>query len=169
MCIRDSIKRMTVDNFKSQNRGGKGIKGMQTIDEDFIADLLMTTTHHYIMFFTNFGRVYRLKAYEIPEASRTSRGTAIVNILQMNPGEKITAIIPIKDFEENKNLFMITKNGIAKKTSVMEYMNVRKNGLAAISLRDDDELIEVKITDKNTEIFLVTKHGICLLYTSRCV
>ena len=158
------IKRMTVDNFKSQNRGGKGIKGMQTIDEDFIADLLMTTTHHYIMFFTNFGRVYRLKAYEIPEASRTSRGTAIVNILQMNPGEKITAIIPIKDFEENKNLFMITKNGIAKKTSVMEYMNVRKNGLAAISLRDDDELIEVKITDKNTEIFLVTKHGMCIRF-----
>ena len=157
------IKRMTVDNFKSQNRGGKGIKGMQTIDEDFIADLLMTTTHHYIMFFTNFGRVYRLKAYEIPEASRTSRGTAIVNILQMNPGEKITAIIPIKDFEENKNLFMITKNGIAKKTSVMEYMNVRKNGLAAISLRDD-ELIEVKITDKNTEIFLVTKHGMCIRF-----
>ena len=158
------IKRMTVDNFKSQNRGGKGIKGMQTIDEDFIADLLMTTTHHYIMFFTNFGRVYRLKAYEIPEASRTSRGTAIVNILQMNPGEKITAIIPIKDFEENKNLFMITKNGIAKKTSVMEYMNVRKNGLAAISLRDDDELIEVKITDNNTEIFLVTKHGMCIRF-----
>ena len=124
----------------------------------------MTTTHHYIMFFTNFGRVYRLKAYEIPEASRTSRGTAIVNILQMNPGEKITAIIPIKDFEENKNLFMITKNGIAKKTSVMEYMNVRKNGLAAISLRDDDELIEVKITDKNTEIFLVTKHGMCIRF-----
>ena len=158
------IKRMTVDNFKSQNRGGKGIKGMQTIDEDFIADLLMTTTHHYIMFFTNFGRVYRLKAYEIPEASRTSRGTAIVNLLQMNPGEKITAIIPIKDFEENKNLFMITKNGIAKKTSVMEYMNVRKNGLAAIRLRDDDELIEVKITDKNTEIFLVTKHGMCIRF-----
>ena len=124
----------------------------------------MTTTHHYIMFFTNFGRVYRLKAYEIPEASRTSRGTAIVNLLQMNPGEKITAIIPIKDFEENKNLFMITKNGIAKKTSVMEYMNVRKNGLAAISLRDDDELIEVKITDKNTEIFLVTKHGMCIRF-----
>ena len=116
------------------------------------------------MFFTNFGRVYRLKAYEIPEASRTSRGTAIVNLLQMNPGEKITAIIPIKDFEENKNLFMITKNGIAKKTSVMEYMNVRKNGLAAISLRDDDELIEVKITDKNTEIFLVTKHGMCIRF-----
>ena len=158
------IKRMTVDNFKSQNRGGKGIKGMQTIDEDFIADLLMTTTHHYIMFFTNFGRVYRLKAYEIPEASRTSRGMAIVNLLQMNPGEKITAIIPIKDFEENKNLFMITKNGIAKKTSVMEYMNVRKNGLAAISLRDDDELIEVKITDENTEIFLVTKHGMCIRF-----
>lgn len=158
------IKRMTVDNFKSQNRGGKGIKGMQTIDEDYIEDLLMTTTHHYLMFFTNFGRVYRLKAYEIPEASRTARGIAIVNILQLNPGEKISAMIPIKDYEENKNLFMVTKKGIVKKTSVMEFSNVRKNGLAAINLRDDDELIEVKTTSNETEIFLVTKHGMCIRF-----
>ena len=114
------IKRMTIDNFKSQNRGGKGIKGMQTIEEDFIADLLMTTTHHYVMFFTNYGRVYRLKAYEIPEASRTARGTAIINLLQLNPGEKISAIIPVKDYEDDKNLFMVTRRGIVKKTPVME-------------------------------------------------
>ena len=158
------IKRMTVDNFKSQNRGGKGIKGMQTIEEDFIADLLMTTTHHYVMFFTNYGRVYRLKAYEIPEASRTARGTAIINLLQLNPGEKISAIIPVKDYEDNKNLFMVTRNGIVKKTPVLEYSNVRKNGLAAINLRDDDELIEVKITDADTEIFLVTRHGMCIRF-----
>ena len=158
------IKRMTIDNFKSQHRGGKGIKGMQTIEDDFIADLLMTTTHHYIMFFTNYGRVYRLKTYEIPEGSRTSRGVAIVNILQLNPGEKINAIIPIKDYEENKNLFMVTKRGIVKKTNIIEYSNVRKNGLAAINLRDDDELIEVKVTDKDTEIFLVTKYGMCIRF-----
>lgn len=158
------IKRMTVDNFRSQHRGGKGIKGMQTIEEDYIEDLLMTTTHHYINFFTNFGRVYRLKAYEIPEASRTARGTAIINLLQLNPGEKISAIIPIKDYDENKNLFMVTKKGIVKKTSIMEYSNVRKNGLAAINLREDDELIEVKSTDENTEIFLVTKHGMCIRF-----
>lgn len=158
------IKRMTVDNFKAQNRGGKGIKGMQTIEEDFIADLLMTTTHHYVMFFTNFGRVYRLKAYEIPEAGRTARGTAIINLLQLNPEEKISAIIPVKDFEENKNLFMVTRKGIVKKTSILEYSNVRKNGLAAINLREDDELIEVKITDEKTEIFLVTKYGMCIRF-----
>ena len=158
------IKRMTIDNFKSQHRGGKGIKGMQTIEDDFIEDLLMTTTHHYIMFFTNFGRVYRLKTYEIPEGSRTSRGMAIVNILQMNPEEKITAIIPVKDYEENKNLFMVTKKGIVKKTSIVEFSNVRKNGLAAITLKEDDELIEIKITDENTEIFLVTKQGMCVRF-----
>ncbi len=158
------IKRMTVDNFKSQNRGGKGIKGMQTIEEDYIEDLLMTTTHHYLMFFTNYGRVYRLKAYEIPEASRTARGIAIVNILQLNPGEKISAMIPIKDYEDNKNLFMVTKNGIVKKTPVMEFSNVRKNGLAAINLREDDELIEVKTTSRDTEIFLVTKQGMCIRF-----
>lgn len=158
------IKRMTVDNFKSQNRGGKGIKGMQTIEEDYIEDLLMTTTHHYLMFFTNFGRVYRIKAYEIPEASRTSRGTAIVNILQLNPGEKISAMIPVKDYEESKNLFMVTKTGIVKKTSIMEYSNVRKNGLAAINLKENDELIEVKTTDEDSEIFLVTKLGMCIRF-----
>lgn len=158
------VKRMTVDNFKAQNRGGKGIKGMQTIEEDYIEDLLMTTTHHYLMFFTNLGRVYRLKAYEIPESSRTSRGIAIVNILQLNPGEKISAMIPIKAYEENKNLFMVTKKGIVKKTSVMEFCNVRKNGLMAINLREDDELIEVKTTSMETEIFLITKHGMCIRF-----
>ena len=158
------VKRMTVDNFHSQNRGGKGIKGMQTIEDDYIEDLLMTSTHNYLMFFTNMGRVYRLKAYEIPEAGRTARGTAIVNLLQLNPGEKISALIPIKDYEENRNLFMVTKKGIVKKTSIMEYSNIRKNGLAAINLRDDDELIEVKSTDKDTHIFLVTKNGICIRF-----
>ncbi len=158
------IKRMTIDNFKSQNRGGKGIKGMQTIEDDYIEDLLMTTTHHYIMFFSNFGRVYRLKAYEVPEASRTSRGTAIINLLQLNPGESISAIIPINDYEENKNLFMITKKGIAKKTHIVEYSHVRKNGLNAINLREDDELIEVKITDADTEIFLITRNGMCIRF-----
>ena len=158
------IKRMTVDNFKAQNRGGKGIKGMQTIDEDYIEDLLMTTTHHYLNFFTNQGRVYRLKAYEIPEAGRTARGVAIINLLNLNPGEKITAMIPISNYDDNKNLFMITKKGIAKKTPLMEYSNVRKNGLAAINLREDDELIEVKVTDKESEIFLVTKFGMCIRF-----
>ncbi len=158
------IKRMTVDNFHSQNRGGKGIKGMQTIEDDYIEDLLMTSTHNYLMFFTNMGRVYRLKAYEIPEAGRTARGTAIVNLLQLNPGEKISALIPITDYEDNKNLFMVTKKGIVKKTSIMEYSNIRKNGLAAISLRDDDELIEVKTTDHETDIFLVTKYGVCIRF-----
>ena len=158
------IKRMTVDNFKSQNRGGKGIKGMQTIEEDFIADLLMTTTHHYVMFFTNFGRVYRLKAYEIPEAGRTARGTAIINLLQLAPEEKISAIIPVKEYEENENLFMVTRKGIVKKTPILEYSNVRKNGLAAINLREDDELIEVKVTKADSEIFLVTKYGMCIRF-----
>ncbi len=158
------IKRMTVDNFKSQNRGGRGIKGMQTIEEDYIEDLLMTTTHHYVMFFTNFGRVYRLKVYEIPEGGRTARGTAIVNLLQMNPGEKITAIMAVKQYEDDKNFFMVTRNGIVKKTSIMEYSNVRKNGLTAINLREDDELIEVKITDSDTDIFLVTRQGMCIRF-----
>lgn len=158
------IKRMTVDNFKTQNRGGRGIKGMSTIEDDYIEDLLMTNTHNYLMFFTNMGRVYRLKAYEIPEASRTARGTAIVNLLQLNPGEKISAMIPITSYEEGKNLFMITKNGIAKKTPIMEFMNVRKTGLAAIHLREDDELIEVKTTSKNSEIFLITKYGMCIRF-----
>ena len=158
------IKRMTVDNFKTQHRGGRGIKGMSTIEDDYIEDLLMTTTHHYLMFFTNFGRVYRLKTYEIPEAGRTARGTAIVNLLQLNPGEKISAMIPIREFTEGKHLFMVTKRGITKKTPIMEFSNVRKNGLAAISLRDDDELIEGKATDENSEIFLITKYGMCIRF-----
>ena len=160
------IKRMTVDNFRAQNRGGKGIKGMQTIEDDYIEDLLMMHTHYYIMFFTNFGRVYRMKGYEIPEAGRTARGTAIINLLQLNPGEKVNAVIPIPDDHEltGKNLFMVTKNGIVKKTPIDEFDHIRKNGLAAINLRDDDELIEVKLTDKDTEIFLVTKNGMCIRF-----
>ena len=158
------IKRMTVDNFKAQNRGGKGIKGMQTIEDDYIEDLLMTNTHDYLNFFTNYGRVYRLKAYEIPEAGRTARGTAIINLLQLAAGEKVSAMIPIKEYSEEKNLFMVTKTGIVKKTSLSEFMNIRKNGLAAINLRDDDELIEVKVTDSDSEIFLVTKQGMCIRF-----
>ncbi len=158
------IKRMTVDNFKAQNRGGKGIKGMQTIEDDYIEDLLMTTTHHYLYFFTSLGRVYRLKAYEIPEAGRTARGTAIVNLLQLAPEEKITAMIPIQEYDNEKNLFMVTKKGIVKKTSMMEFTNIRKKGLTAIILKDDDELIEVKITDKDSEIFLVTRLGMCIRF-----
>ncbi len=158
------IKRMTVDNFKAQNRGGKGIKGMQTIEDDYIEDLLMTTTHHYLYFFTSLGRVYRLKTYEIPEAGRTARGTAIVNLLQLVPEEKITAMIPIEESERGRNLFMVTKKGIVKKTSMEEFSNIRKKGLTAILLKDDDELIEVKSTDKDSEIFLVTKLGMCIRF-----
>jgi len=163
------VKRMSNDTFKSQHRGGKGIKGMQTIDDDYVEELFMTTTHHYIMFFTNTGRVYRLKAYEIPESSRTARGTAIINLLQLMPDEKITAAIPIRDYEEGKYLFMATKNGLVKKTRVQDYANVRKTGLAAITLREDDELIEVKITDNNQDIFLVTKYGQCIRFHEKDV
>lgn len=163
------IKRMSIDNFKNQNRGGRGIKGMQTIDQDYIEDLMMTTTHHYLMFFTNTGRVYRLKTYMIPEGSRTSRGTAIVNLLQMLPGESITAIIPMKEYDDDKFLFMATKNGMVKKTPMREYANVRKNGLQAIVLRENDELIEVKATDDTKDIFLVTKKGQCIRFHEKDV
>ena len=158
------IKRMDVDNFRSQNRGGKGIKGMQTIEDDYIEELLMTTTHHYLMFFTNTGRVYRLKVYEIPEAGRTARGTAIINLLQLQPEEKITAIIPVKEYHETDYLFMATRGGMVKKTPVKEYENVRKNGLQAIVLKENDELIEVKATDNTKDIFLVTKKGQCIRF-----
>ena len=158
------IKRMTVDNFRSQNRGGKGIKGMQTLEDDYIEELMMTTTHHYVMFFTNTGRVYRLKAYEIPEAGRTARGTAIINLLQLMPDEKITAVIPINRFEEGQYLMMATRNGLVKKTPIQEYANVRKVGLAAIALRDDDELIEVKATNNKKDVILVTKYGQCIRF-----
>ena len=153
------IKRMSKDNFKSQNRGGKGIKGMQTIDEDYIEDLILTKNHNYIMFFTNTGRVYRLKAYAIPEAGRTARGTAIVNLIQLLPGEKITAIISMKEYDDEKFLFMATRNGMVKKTPMREYANVRKTGLQAIVLRENDELIEVKATDNKRDIFMLTKFG----------
>lgn len=158
------IKRMSVDNFKSQNRGGKGIKGMQTIDEDFIEDLLMTTNHHYIMFFTNTGRCYRIKAYEIPEAGRTARGTAIVNLLQLQAGEKVTAAIPMREINDDKYLFMATKGGMVKKTRMCEYSNMRKTGLQAILLREGDELIEVKVTDNTEDIFLATKFGMSIRF-----
>ncbi len=158
------IKRMSVDNFKSQNRGGKGIKGMQTIEEDYIEELFMTSTHHYVLFFTNKGRAYRLKAYEIPEAGRTARGTAIVNLLQLLPEEKITAVITILEYEDHKYLFMTTKKGIVKKTQLSEYLNIRKSGLQAITLREDDELIEVKCTDNQKDIILATKNGMCIRF-----
>ncbi len=163
------IKRMTVDNFKSQNRGGKGIKGMQTLEEDFIEEIFMATTHHYIMFFTNYGRVYRLKAYEIPEAGRTARGTAIINLLQLQPEEKITAVIAMKEFNSSNYLVMATKKGIIKKTSMAEYANIRKTGLQAISLRDEDELIEVKVTDGEKNIILVTKNGMSICFHEKGV
>lgn len=163
------IKRMSNDTFKAQNRGGKGIKGMQTIEEDYVEELFMSNTHHYIMFFTNTGRVYRLKGYEIPEASRTSRGTAIINILQLIPGEKITAVIPIEQYLEGAYLVMSTKNGLIKKTPLQEYANVRKVGLAAITLREDDELIEVKFTNGKQEIILATKYGQCIRFKEKDV
>ncbi len=163
------IKRMTMDTFKSQNRGGKGIKGMQTLDDDYIEELFITTTHHYIMFFTNTGRVYRLKGYEIPEASRTARGTAIINLLQLMPDEKITAIIPIQEYSDGEYLFMATEKGLVKKTPIRDYANVRKTGLAAITLREDDKLIEVKITDNEKDIILVTKYGQCIRFNEQDV
>ena len=156
------IKRMSNDTFKAQNRGGKGIKGMQTLEEDYVEELFMTHSHHYIMFFTNTGRVYRLKGYEIPEASRTSRGTAIINLLQLMPGEKISAVIPIDEYRDGEYLFMATKKGLVKKTPIKEYANVRKTGLAAITLREEDELIEVKYTNNEQDILMVTKYGQCL-------
>ncbi len=163
------IKRMTVDNFRSQNRGGKGIKGMATIEDDYIEELLMTTTHHFLMFFTSAGRVYRMKAYEIPEAGRTARGTAIINLLQLQPEEKITAVIPINEFKKGNYLFMATRNGLVKKTPIEDYANVRKTGLAAIALREDDELIEVKFTDGKKDIILVTKFGQCIRFNENDV
>ena len=163
------VKRMSNDTFKSQHRGGKGIKGMQTIEDDYVEELFMTTTHHYIMFFTNTGRVYRLKAYEIPEASRTARGTAIINLLQLAPNENITAMIAIREYEDGNYLCMATKKGLVKKTPIGDYANVRKNGLAAITLREEDELIEVKISDNENDIILVTKHGQCIKFHEKDV
>lgn len=156
------IKRMSVDNFTAQNRGGKGIKGITTIQDDYIEDLLMCTTHSYVMFFTNMGRAYSLKAYEIPESSRNARGIAIVNLLQLQPDEHITATIPINEIDDDKYLFMVTKTGIIKKTKLYEYRNIRKTGLIAINLKDGDELIEVKQTTDKEEEYLITKYGMCI-------
>lgn len=163
------IKRMSNDTFKAQNRGGKGIKGMQTLDEDYVEELFMSNTHHFIMFFTSTGRVYRLKGYEIPESSRTSRGTAIINLLQLMPGEKISAVIPIEKYDDDSYLVMATKRGLIKKTPLKDYANVRKTGLAAITLREDDELIEVKFTDGKQEIILATKYGQCIRFSEEDV
>ena len=158
------IKRMTVDTFRSQNRGGRGVKGMQTLEDDYIDEMFITTTHHNLLFFTNTGRVYKLKAYEIPEAGRTARGTAIINLLQLLPEERVTAMIPVMTFDAGDNLMMATRKGLVKKTPLVAYANVRKSGLIAILLRDDDELIEVKITNKDKEPLLVTKYGQCIRF-----
>ncbi len=163
------IKRMTVDNFKAQHRGGKGIKGMQTIEEDYIEDMFMTTTHHYIMFLTNKGRAYRIKAYEIPEASRTARGTAIINLLQLQPGEKVTAGIALKEFDEERYLFLATKSGIVKKTKIKNFANIRKTGIQAINLKDDDVLIGAKATNNQKDILLITKHGMSIRFNEQDV
>ncbi len=158
------IKRMSIDNFKSQNRGGKGIRGMQTIDEDYIDELFVTKTHNYILFFTNKGRVYRLKAYVVPEGSRTARGTALINLIQLQPGEKITAVIASKEYNKTDYLLMATKNGMIKKTSLTEYGNIRRIGLQAIVLREDDELLEVKTSDNTKDVFMITKKGQCIRF-----
>ncbi|BAK46922.1 hypothetical protein CXIVA_09550 [Clostridium sp. SY8519] len=163
------IKRMNSENFHAQHRGGRGIKGMETIEQDYIKELFMTTSHHYLLFLTNLGRMYRLKAYEIPEASRTSRGTAIINLLQLQPEEKISAVIPVSEFDESKYLLMATRNGIIKKTSIAEYANIRKTGIIAINLRDDDELIDVSIADNTEDAFLVTKKGQCIRFHTKHV
>ncbi len=163
------IKRMNMDNFKAQNRGGKGIKGMETIEDDYIVEMLMTSSHDYLMFFTNKGRVYRLKAYEIPEASRTSRGIAIINLLQLQPDEKITSMIPIDEYKEGEYLLMATRSGIVKKTKITEYANIRKNGLAAINLRDDDLLIEVKKTNNTDDVMLFTRFGQSIRFNEKDV
>ena len=169
MTNRGYIKRMNPDFFRNQARGGKGIRGMQTIEDDFITDLLMTTTHRPIDFFTNKGRLYRLKVYQIPDASRTARGTAIVNLLQLQPDEKVTAMISYRKKSETKYLFMATKQGMVKKTELSAYMNVRSNGLAAIALREDDELIGVKASRGTEDVLLVTQNGQSILFSEETV
>ena len=158
------IKRMSVDNFHAQNRGGKGIRGIQTIEDDFIEDLLMTTTLNNVMFFTNKGRAFKLKTYQIPEAGRNARGVAMVNLLQLEADEHVSAVVPIREFTENKYFIMVTKKGLIKKTPQMDFKNIRKNGIIGISLREDDELIEVKTTDNTRDIFMVTRNGMCIRF-----
>ncbi|HCT64342.1 MAG TPA: DNA gyrase subunit A [Lachnospiraceae bacterium] len=160
------IKRTPLDTYKSQNRGGRGIIGMQTRDEDFVKDLFVSSTHDTILFFTNHGRVYRTKGYQIPEAGRAARGMAIVNLLEVAAGETISAVIPVKEFLEDKYLVMITKQGVIKKTDMMSYSNIRKGGLNAVNLRDDDELIAVLVTEKNDELFVATHNGMGIRFSS---
>ena len=161
------IKRMSPDNFKSQNRGGKGIKGMQTIEDDFIEDIIITSTHKNIYFFTNMGRVYKIKAYRIPDASRIARGNAIINLLDLKPEEKISAIIAEKNKKDQSYLFMATKHGIIKKLDLNEVSNIRRNGLKVINLIEDDELIEVKITSKDEDILLISRFGKCVRFSEK--
>ena len=163
------VKRMTPDTFRSQNRGGRGIKGMQTIEEDYIEDIFMTSTHDYLLFFTNNGRMHRIKAYQVPEAGRTARGTAVINLLLLATDEKITTVIPVKDFEPGQYLFMATRLGTVKKTPLEDFRNVRKSGIAAIVLKEDDELIEVKLTDGNRNIFIATADGQCMRFNEKDV
>jgi len=163
------IKRLPADTYKSQRRGGKGIMGITTREEDFVENLFITSTHNYILFFTNKGRVYRLKAYEIPETGRQAKGTAIVNLLQLNGDEKVTTVIPVEEYKEGLYLFMATKNGVVKKTDLMDYDNIRKGGLAAVALRDNDELIDVRLTDGASDIILVTKEGMSIRFFEKNV
>ena len=157
------IKRMTVENFRNQNRGGRGIKGMQTLDNDAVVDVMMTTNHHHMMFFTNKGRAYMLKAYQIPEASRTARGTALINLLMLQPDEHVTTVMPIRDYKgEDKYLLLATKLGMIKRVELEAFANIRKTGIIAMTLREGDELIEVKFTEKDEDVYLVTRKGMSI-------
>ena len=163
------IKRMPIDTYKSQRRGGKGITGIATREEDFVKQIFTTSTHDTVLFFSNKGKLYRLRGYEIPEAGRTAKGTAIVNLLSLDAGEKISAIIPISNFEDGKYLLMATRNGLIKKTALQEYNSTRKTGLLAITLKDDDELIDVRLTDGEDNVVLVTSKGMCITFDEKDV
>ena len=163
------IKRMPIDTYRSQKRGGKGISGISTREEDFVKQIFTTSTHDTVLFFSNKGKLYRLRGYEIPEAGRTAKGTAIVNLLSLDAGEKISAVIPISDFEDSKYLLMATKNGLIKKTPLQEYNSSRKTGLLAITLKDDDELIDVRLTDGQDNVVLVTEKGLCITFDEKDV
>jgi len=158
------IKRLRADTYKAQKRGGKGITGLSTREEDFVETLFVTSTHNFILFFTNLGRVFRIKAYQIPEAGRHAKGTAIVNLLQLDPGESVTAVIPIEEYKEGLYLILVTKNGTIKKTDLMEYDNIRKGGLIAVNLKENDELIDVKLTDGTKDILIVTQNGLSIRF-----
>ena len=160
---------MPVDTYKSQKRGGKGITGIATREEDFVKQIFTASTHDIILFFSNKGKLYRLKGYEVPEAGRTAKGTAIVNLLSLDPGEKISAVIPINNFSEGKYLLMGTKNGLIKKTALTEYNSARKTGLLAITLKDDDELIDVRLTDGEDNVVMVTKKGMSITFDEKDV